>query len=71
MRSALDKTIDKIGMGACCDLILGDLVDLLVPKGPYQWALLGLCGFGMSFVVSDKRVCAQLTECSQAGLQTT
>ncbi|KAG9128485.1 hypothetical protein FRC07_009709 [Ceratobasidium sp. 392] len=28
MRSALDRTIDKIGMG------------------PYQWALLGLCGFG-------------------------
>lgn len=28
MRSPLDRTIDKIGMG------------------PYQWALLGLCGFG-------------------------
>ncbi|KAG9096860.1 hypothetical protein FRC06_008248 [Ceratobasidium sp. 370] len=28
MRSALDRTIDKIGMG------------------PYQWALLALCGFG-------------------------
>ncbi|CCO28811.1 putative MFS-type transporter PB1E7,08c [Rhizoctonia solani AG-1 IB] len=30
MRSPLDRTIDKIGMG------------------PYQWALLGLCGFGHS-----------------------
>lgn len=50
-RTALDKTIDRIGMGAYIDSLSLFLTSLRVGQhitGSYQWTLLSLCGFGES-----------------------
>lgn len=56
MHSALDRTIDKIGMGAYRDLPCGDLVDLFVQRpvsvgiARPMWLWYVFCGVGQACV---------------------
>lgn len=47
-RTPLDRTIDKIGMGACFACASpAKIAETGSFTGPYQWVLLSLCGFGI------------------------
>lgn len=50
-RTPLDKTIDRIGMGAF-SLRIFHIVRLKMVAGSYQWTLLALCGFGEFLVLA-------------------
>lgn len=45
-RTPLDKTIDRIGMGAQSLSASSSMLIRLLAPGSYQWRLLSLCGFG-------------------------
>ena len=49
-RTPLDRTIDRIGMGALCSQLWrgGHRILRHWYLGSYQWTLLSLCGFGES-----------------------
>lgn len=51
-RTPLDKTIDRIGMGACSVFASSFMLTRCLALGSYQWTLLSLCGFGEHFLRS-------------------
>lgn len=48
-RTPLDKTIDRIGMGAYSVPASSFMLIRCLTPGSYQWTLLSLCGFGEYF----------------------